>query len=227
MVIRRFAIFMLGLGAVAGSARATTTWYCNEPTSCGANTSAAFTTATSSLFPVGGLAGFIAGGLQSGSLEYIDSTTGVEFFGFADNGGSSGGANALAVSGTTLQASPGGLIELVLPANILAVEMNISSSTAGGTSYCVDPAATFGRNDCNSVVVVTSPSDVEFVGLAGATYTTVWVGSQTLNTQTPVIASFEIFTSQSPTPEGPTMLLIGTGLIVLHLFHRRRTRVAR
>jgi hypothetical protein len=216
---------MLGLGMMAGSARATLT-YC--ATACAGNTQSAFNTAVSGFSPLAPLEGFPT--LGTPELEYTDVATGVEFLGFNKSGLTTGSTNCLTVSGT-LSASNNGsgagcntasgeVIEIILPANIVGIELNIS----GAGTYCVDPAATFGALDCNNFPTVTSSSDVEFVGLVSATpLSTIWVGGFNQTSPTVAINTFEVFSNQSSvTPEGPTNLLIGSGLIALCWLHRRR-----
>jgi hypothetical protein len=211
--IRRYGVFMLGLGMMAGSARATSTY----------TTPSSFNSAVSGLTGVVGSA-FTSAGLQPGALEYIDTVTGVDFFGFADSGGTEGAADSLSVSGGVLQASSFALIEIVLPANTLAVEFSIGATTSG--LFCFDPTPTFDTGgSCDATLFVSSPASPQFAGAVNATaFSTVWVGPLS-GSPTVTIDSFEVFSNQSTqsgVPEGPTDLLIGSGLTALYWLHRRR-----
>jgi len=201
---------MLGLGMMAGSARATTAY--TSPSS--------FNTAVSGLNGVVG-SGFTSAGLQPGALEYIDTTTGVDFFGFAESGGTEGAADTLSVSGGVLEASAFGLIEIVLPANTLAVEFSIGATTSG--LFCFDPTATFNTSgNCDATLNVSSPASPQFAGAVNAmAFPTVWIGPQS-GGPTATIDSFEVFSNQAPVPEDATLFLIGPGLSVLYWLHRRR-----
>jgi hypothetical protein len=226
-LFRRYGILMLGLGMLAGSARATTTYCAACP-----NTQTAFNTAVTGLSS-SGLMSFPTSDLQE--EEYTDSSTQVEFLGFTDAQVSGhtyyteGSPTDLTVDGTLLASSSvdytaGEVIEIILPADVVALELNISSPS-GASSYCVLPASSFQSNACNNFPMVTSSSDVEFVGLTNISPTTIWLGPANATSPTVAINSFEVFTNQSAqsaVPEGPTMLLLGSGLTALFGLHRRR-----
>jgi hypothetical protein len=229
-LFRRYGILILGLGMLAGSARATTT-YCAACVTYPGNaplTQSVFATAVAGLTASGLIAFPTLGAPED---EYTDPTTQVEFLGYNKSGTTEGSANCLTVNGT-LSASNNGsagcntasgeVIEIVLPSDVVALEVNISSPS-GASSYCLDPAANFGSSDCNYNLVLTPTITAAFGGLVNATpFSTAWIGPVLSTTSTVAITSFEVFTDQAATPEGPTMLLLGSGLTALFWLHRRR-----
>jgi PEP-CTERM motif len=220
MGFQRFGIVALGLVLIAGSAHATTS-YC---AACGVHNQAAFNTATTSLYAVAPLSGFA--GTFTG-VEYDDPISGAQFLDFSDNSGVQGAAANLSIGGTILHASTGGIIEILLPLNTLAIQINVSA-TGSGSTFCLDTVAAYSAPGCDVGQQVSGPLDVEFLGVTnGAAFSKIWVGPSSsspgvIAASTIAINSFQIFTDQAPVPEASTMLLIGLGLIVLHLFHRRR-----
>jgi len=200
---------MLGLGMIAGAGA--TTVYTSAPT---------FNTAVSALLGTAG-GTFTSAGLQTGNTEYIDTTTGVEFFGFADSGGTAGVADTLTVTGGILQASFDALIEVVLPTNTQGLQLSVGATSSLST-FCFDPTATFNTSgNCDATLFVSSPSSPDFVGAVDPiALSTAWVGPFTSGSPTATITSFEVYSVASATPEGPTVLLIGSGLVGLRLLRR-------
>ena len=220
MFVNRVLISVLALAAVAIPASATTTTvYCSN--GCGANNEAAFNSATASLFFGSGLENFTApNGTYSSGLVDADSTTGLDFFGYSfttQNGVTvTGGVLGQTASGqnTTLQAQ--------LPAGIVyAFAGTISATTA--SSPCFETAGIVSSGNCNNTVVITGPSDIEFFGVLSTTpLASVYLGTFNGNPGSLRIDTFELGEqADAPTPEVATLLMIGSGLIMMRFLKRR------
>jgi hypothetical protein len=150
--------------------------------------------------------------------QYIDPLTNLEFLAF-----NSGGTpiSFASITGNTLIASGGSQVEIVFPAGIdFGFAFNFTTGTF--LTLCEDTTP----SGCSGSAFVISPAS-GFIGAISDTptntpLTALWLhaqsGSATINIQ-----SFEVATQNvASTPDGPTWLLIGSGLIVLPLLHRRR-----
>jgi hypothetical protein len=202
MTTKRFLIPVLALAAFGLPASADAVMYCNS--GCGANTMAAFNTATSGLgaatqdeFTAGNIT--IDGG--SGLTQYLDPTTGLLFF--DDN------FNTLSIVGTTLEVgstSDSGLI--TVPTGVTAFVVGLS---AGGSSqtYTINGTSVF----------LLAPAQFGFIDAGGN------IGNILISRGSGGPLIFDNFdvsggASQSETPEVGTLLLIGFGLIAMRWMKR-------
>ncbi len=219
MDFRRFGIVMLGLVSIAGSAKATISYQGSQVSFSGQAGTDGLAVSSLSTFS-GALTtdGFVTGD------EYLDPTTQIEFLAF---NGSGSAAQSFNLSGGTLSVTNGNTIEIVLPAGVdFGFAFNVTTPSSPFLNLCEDITVA----GCSGNAVVVPPAS-GFIGAISdiptvTALTTIWLhpasGSPTITLQ-----SFEVATlASSATPDGPTMLLIGGGLIVLHLLRRRRANVA-
>jgi hypothetical protein len=208
MAFRKWGIFMLGLGVVVGSARATTTF----------STVAAFNTAAA-------LAGLAVGPTITftGDTDITNITTltdsSVVF--------TSGDMNVELISGwpdgNVIGAGTGaGSISIAPPTTYYAFGFSIV--TVSGAAYPLDVTFNDGTSHDFSVTSSGSMGNAVFFGdISTAPVTTLEV-STNFNGLIFGVDDVQIGSqsAQSGTPEGPTNLLIGSGLTALYWLHRRR-----
>jgi hypothetical protein len=206
MGFQRFGIVMTGLLALAGAAQATTTY----------STAAAFNAgilgAGLSVAPTitftSDVCSLCATELDSGVLFTSDTTFNIQAAGGWANG------NVLEHTGGA------GTITIAPSATFYAFGLDIVNFN--GSAFPIDVQFNDGTDEDISLTLPSVGSGI----FVGAIATQPITG---LKVMTPFTAFYGIddvqIGSQSATPEGSTMLLIGLGLIVLHLFHRRRANV--
>jgi hypothetical protein len=151
--------------------------------------------------------------------EYLDPATGIEFLAF----NASLAPQPFTVSGGVLdtQTGNGDLIEIIIPSTIYGIGVNLTTNF--NDNLCLDASA----SGCAWNTYLTSGQSA-FAGVlndnplpAGslpALWTHPFGGSPATDVQ-----SFEVATMNggSETPEGSTMLLLGSGLLAIGLKHRK------
>jgi hypothetical protein len=203
-LIKNFLASVLTLAVLGLPAWASVAEYCSG-TNCGASTQTAFNTAVTAAGGVfGGPNTFVD---SAPALIYTDSTTGIIFEDFP-------GANDLTVSAGTLSTMFGNddSIVVVIPSTILAINLTINVTKGLCGDFCGE-GETSGFLGFINPDSPTSPWSVTISPLQGG-------GS----TQ---ILDFNAASAQmnnSDTPEIGTLLLIGTGLIVMRWMRRARRR---
>jgi hypothetical protein len=213
MKISTVMISTLGFVTLIVPARATITFY-SGPTGS-AQYSSALTTA--SLTP-SALETF-TGALLTGNHEYDDSATGIDFLGFNNNSGNPGADAQFTIVSTALR---GGVtqefIKLTFPANVFAFSLNLTVPAGFGT-FCANVGASFDSTCPSNSLVITSSSDTEFLGVVSSTaFTGAWIA---FGSGTPQVVNFSDATGGAATPEGRTLVFVGSGLIFLGLLKRR------
>jgi hypothetical protein len=214
--IPKLTVLVLALAGLAVPASATITYTsCSSGCSSTTGTYAIWQTAsgsdglTFSMSP----ATFALADLVSG--VYTDPT-GTVFTGYSgasiDNLAVSGSALAQTISGT------GSAIQLTLPANTFAVAFTITTVSGFG-----DPMVAVNNSNLsgsNYTIVIPNSSSTEFFGLISSTaINSIYVGNLGSG-GAPQINDFELGQS-SPTPEVPSVALIGSGLVLFGLLRRR------
>lgn len=226
-LFRRYGVFILGLGMMAGSARATITYQTSLATF---GTQASVTDGLTVSSPIT-FAGALTETAGVANDEYIDPTTGVEFIAF--NGSGTTNEAFASVTGGVLNtvAASGDTIEVLLPTSVdYGFGFNFTTAYYEGVSLCVGTGpATFGN--CLSGGTYIAQNGSGFVGAINdylappAPLTAVWLNPQS-GFSSPAgtdLQSFEVATEAADTtPEGSTNLLIGSGLIGLYWLRRRR-----
>ena len=213
MDFRRFGIVMLGLVSIAGSANATISYQ-------GSQASFNSKAATDGL-AVSSLATF-TGALTTDGItandEYLDATTQIEFQAFNADGSN---PQQFTLTGGTLSVAAGNTIKITFPVGVdFGFAFNFTTTSSFET-VCEDVTL---AGCSGSAIILQNASG--FVGAINdvptpAALTVLWLHQgNAVNT----LQSFDVAT-QSATPDGPTILLIGGGLIVLHLLRRRRANV--
>jgi hypothetical protein len=201
---KRFLAPVLALVAFGMTASASIATYC-AGTGCGANNAAQFTSdlATDDYTLQGMMTFSASNGTLSGST-YTDTTTGIVFSDFQGHN--------LAFSGTSLTTPIGqtnDVIRITLPATYLAIQFNINIPAG----LCLDAACPANQT-------------TGFVGFLNTDVTGAWfvdIGPLSA-TQFTDILNFNPATAgvnNTDTPEIGTLLLIGTGLIVMRWMKRR------
>jgi len=218
MGFRRFGVFMLALGIVAGWARGSITYQTSQ---------ASFTTqatvtddlTVSSLITFTGTLTELAGVAND---EYIDPTTGIEFLAFSQSGSTH---EAFAsTSGNVLQTAAGDSIEVIFPSSVdYGFAFNFTTTSTFET-LCVDTSTgSFGT--CASGGTTITSGNSGFIGALNdnptpAALVSLWLHPQGGADDETSLQSFDVATQD--TPETATKVLIGSGLIVINLLRRRR-----
>jgi hypothetical protein len=214
MKIRNLIVPILGLGIPA---LANTSYF----TGTGANTAYNNAVVAASLSPNGPYT-FSGANIINSNTEYADPT-GVDFFAFQNNNSASpGSALTFGISGTTLTTLSGtGSIEITLPANIFAVGFTLTSN--GLSQLCGNVDST--DSGCSNPALIANSSDTEFIGIVSTTaISTIWIGRNVGGP--PYIVNFSDATG-STTPEGRSLLLLGSGLVLIGLLKRRQRGAGR
>lgn len=229
MTSHRFGIFMLGLGVIAGSARATITYSASQA-AFGPQATVTDGLTLSSLITFTGALCSTAGTCANGVIgdEYIDPTTGLEFLAF-NGSGTTNEAFASVTDGVLYTAAnQGDAIEVIFPTGVdYGFAFNFTT-TSSGDNLCIDTSsASF--NSCPSGPTFVMSGNSGFIGALNdsptpAPLTAVWLALSASGSAATDLQSFEVATqsAQTATPEGSTSLLIGSGLIALTFLRRRR-----
>ncbi len=222
MTTRYFATLILALAVWAAPASATIQYsYCNSGCSdnTGTGTYAAWHSASGSAglaFTMSPLT-FAAGTLNGDSSVFTD-TSGTIFTGY--NGAST---NALTVSGTSLRQTATGTgtgINITLPANTYAIAfvITIGSGTFGSPVVELNDRI---LSNSNYQIVIPNSSSPQFFGiLSDVPLTSLFVGNRGNSDGAVQLNSFELGEA-SPTPEGSSLVLIGSGLVLFGFLRRR------
>jgi hypothetical protein len=220
MISHKFGILILGLGVIAGSARASITYSTTQANFNNKATTNDGLTVSSPITFTGALTEL--GGSGVADDEYIDPTTGVEFLAF-NSSGSSNVAFASVTSGVlNTQAGLGSSIEVIFPTGVdYGFAFNFTTAWSGGENLCIDPNTTF--NSCASGGTYIASGGSGFIGAINdnptpAPLTSVWLALSASGSAGTDLQNFEV----AGVPEGSTNLLIGSGLIGIYLLHRRR-----
>jgi hypothetical protein len=213
MDFRRFGIATMGIVMLAGSARATISYQASQ---------ASFNTKAGTDGLVVSSLGTFTGALTTDGIaandEYVDATTQIEFQAFNADGSN---PQPFTLTGGTLSVTPDHTIKITFPVGVdFGFAFNFTTTSTFET-LCEDVTLA----GCSGSTLVFQNAS----GFLGATndiptpaaLTVLWVHQgNSVNT----LQSFDVAT-QTATPDGPPMLLIGGGLIVLHLLHRRRRAI--
>jgi hypothetical protein len=214
---KRLTLTLLALAALAAPASATIPYsYCSSGCNSSGGDYSSWQTSNGSngLMFSGGPITFSPAGLSSG--VYTDST-GAVFSAY--NGATidtlasvSGGAFIQGVNGT------GTGIEIDLPANTYAVSMFISSLTGGAYPYI--GIGTHGSYNQTWGMTIPNGGPAQFFGIVSDTpISSLFISSAAFSGKLE-INGFELGEA-SPTPETSSLLLIGSGLMVLGIVRRR------
>jgi hypothetical protein len=224
---RKFGVVMLGLGMLAGSARATITYQATQGPGAGSFTTKAGTDSltVSSLITFTGA--LCTTGCANGVIgdEYVDPTTGIEFLAFMSDGLTNVAFASITAGTLNTVAGSGDYIEVIFPAGLHdGFAFNFTTAYSNGINLCVDTSV---PGPCASGGTYVGQNVSGFVGAVNdnptpAPLVSLWLyptSGFAVSAGTD-IQSFEV-ANPATTPEGPTLLLIGPGLIGL-LFYRRR-----
>jgi len=221
MTMRYLAALGLALAMWAAPASATIQYsYCSSGCSdnTGTGTYAAWQSAPGSAglsFSMTPLT-FAAGGLGGGVFT---DASGTVFTGY-----SGASTTALTVSGTSLAQTVSGsgtAIDITLPANIYAIAFMIS--TVSGFGSPVVELNDHILNNSNFQIVIPNSSSPQFFGiLSNVPLTSLFVGNIGAGGAVR-LDSFELGQA-SPTPEGSSLALIGSGLVLFGFLRHRRVR---
>jgi hypothetical protein len=200
MVIRKFGVFMLGLGMLAGSARATTT-YTTAPALITDATTAGLTLSTAITF-----------GSDTCSLCVSVTDSGITFTGPQMNIETWSGGSLLEPS--TAKSS----VSISQVGDYYAFALNLV--TISGAGFPIDIEFNDGTSHDFTVTAASAGTAVFFGDISTAPITSLQIVSN-FNQLNFGIDNVQ-FGGAAPTPDGPTLVLIGPGLIALSLLYRRR-----
>lgn len=218
MTTRLFAILILALAAWVTPASAAIQYsYCSS--GCSDNTGTGTYAVWQSAPGSAGLSFFMSpltfapGGLGSGVFT---DTSGTVFTGY--NGAST---NALTVTGTSLAQTVSGTgtgIDISLPADTYAIAFSITTVLGFGSPMVELNDRIL--NNANYQILIPNSSSPQFFGiLSNVPLTSLFVGNQGAGGAVQ-FNSFELGQA-SPTPEGSSLLLMGSGLLLLGFLRRR------
>lgn len=222
----KLTIFILGLSASIVPVNASLTYYCSN--GCSGTTSQFTTQATvTDGLTLSSLITF-TGTLTDGGDEYVDLSTGVQFFAFNSSGTSARAFESVSGGDLNLAADSGDSIEVVLPASTYGVAFNFTTAFPSGDNLCLDPSQSQ-ISSCDSGGTFINENASGFAGALNdnptpATLTTIWISA--LNSGSGAAAdlqSFEIATmaDNSSAPDVATAVTLGAGLILISALHRR------
>jgi hypothetical protein len=218
--IPKLTIPFLALAGLAVPASATIT-YTSCPNGCGSMTGTYATWQTASgsaglTFSMSPATFVASGNLVSG--VYTDPTGTV----FTDYNGASIDTT-MTVAGSSLLQGIGGTgtgIEIRLPANTYAFAMNFTTPSGSGFTNLAVELSDHNINSANYGGAISSGGAVQFFAIISSTpLTELFVGSTGGGSHFQ-INDFELGES-SPTPELPSVALIGSGLVLFGLLRRR------
>jgi len=219
MTIRRIAILVLALAALGIPAAAAIQYsYCTSGCASTGGDYSAWQTASGSAgltFSMSPLT-FAPGGLSGGVFS---DTTGTVFTGYSN----ATTTNSLTLSGTALAQTASGTnsgIDVALPANTYAVAFMLATVSGFGSQQVVlNGRDVFSTNYSITVPNGTSP---QFFGILSDTpITSIFIGNLGNLDGKVQINSFALGQAE-PTPEGSSLLLIGSGLVLIAVVRRRR-----
>jgi hypothetical protein len=216
MKARTFMISMLGWAGMLIPAHATISYYNGITGNTQFNTSVTLAGLTQSASETFGGA---LGSFTAGNTEYDDTATGIKFFDFRSDGIT---PDTFLLSGTTLEQHIGGdLLEIILPVNVFAFGANLAFVGASFANVCIEAGVTSFDGNCSAPNQ--NPlwfSGTEFVGVTSDTaFNTMWIGPMS-GFPLLEIANFSDDIGAS-TPEGQSLILVGTGLVGVGLLKRR------
>jgi hypothetical protein len=224
MTMRSGGILILALAALVSPVSATIQYsYCTSGCSSTGGDYSSWQTAPGSAgltFSMSPLT-FAPAGLSSGVFT---DTTGAVFTGYSN----STTTNALTLNGTALAQTTNGTnsgIDVALPANTYAVAFMLATVSGFGSQQVVlNGRDVFSTNYSITIPNATSP---QFFGILSDTpITSIFVGNLGNLDGRVQINSFELGQS-APTPEGSSLLLIGSGLVLIAMMRRRRRSPSR
>jgi hypothetical protein len=215
--IPKATLFILALAVLALPASATITYsYCSSGCSSTGGDYSSWQSATGSSglsFSMSPLT-FAPAGLDVNGV-FTDSS-GTIFTGY--NGAST---DALTLSGTSLAQTLGGTgtgVQISLPSNTYAIALMLTTVSGFGSPMIELNDRNLSAS--NYQIVIPSSTSPQFFGILSDTpINSIFVGNLGLGGAVQ-INSFELGQS-SPTPEAPTLALIGSGLVGLALIRRR------
>jgi hypothetical protein len=166
-----------------------------------------------------------AGGLvfSPPSYDFSEFTPGTLGMTVIDVGGSgvtftSSAGNLDITGGASLLGFPGSRIDITFAPDVRAFAMNFTI-LSGSSGVCVDAT---GPNVCDYNPFVTAPTTVFWGVVSDAALTGISLRAQ-LSGARPVITGFQSgVQASSEVPEGRSLLLMGTGLIMVGLLRRFR-----
>jgi hypothetical protein len=226
MGFRKFGVLMLGLGIVAGWARGSITYQTSQANFTSQATVTDGLTVSSLITFTGALTELAGSGVAND--EYIDLTTGVEFLAFSSNGLTHEAFASVSGGILNTAAGQGDSIEVMFPSGVdYGFAFNFTTASSTGDNLCVDTStATF--STCASGGTSIAQNGSGFIGALNdsptpAPLVAVWLHPQSGSPGTD-LQSFDVATQSqtSDTPEARTMVLIGSGLIVINLLRRRQ-----
>ncbi len=171
-------------------------------------------------------------GSLSGSPEtYTDPTTGILFEDFSLSGSTNGTQQSIVLSGTTLESTQDGIIELTDLGGVYYFAAEFQVQFTSSNLFCIGVnVSSFNQSgNCDETFAAESASDTVFVGVSSTTpITNIWIGPGASFTETLEMQNFDVPVSASDAsaPDAPTLLLLGTGLLLLGAFRFRRRRAA-
>ncbi len=123
------------------------------------------------------------------------------------------------------QHGTGGTITASIPLSANAYAFGVDIIDLSGTPFSFSISVNGGATVTTAQASGAVPDSIYF-GFTSATPITSVVISPILASDQLGIANFELGEAPAPTPEVGTLLLIGTGLILMKFMHRRRTRLS-
>ncbi len=158
-------------------------------------------------------------GTYAAGLLNADSTTGLDFFGY--NGSTQDGVTV--TSGVLGQTTSGSntTLQSQLPGSLVYAFAGTISATSA-SSPCIETAGIVSSGNCNNTLVITGSSDTEFFGVVSSSpLSSVYIGTFNGNPGSLKIDTVELGEEPAATPEAATLLMIGSGLVVMRFLKHR------